>query len=177
MNEYGYDSDDSYEEIRAQVRAHKHATFASGQPHSDYLQVPSFYAGGVRQPAGLLPNAEPLMRANMLRTASEFLKTLKAPWAGDLVGEESCSPHRANQPPHVTLINRMSLLVRTTNDSMNSVLHSLLATEKQRFETSGAAERADLVNIDKIDPRVLLHQNSKSIRNLNHSVMKLMAVQ
>lgn len=60
---------------------------------------------------------------------------------------------------------------------MNSVLHTLHAAEQQRFEVGDAAARADLVSIDKVDPRVLLHQNNKSIRNLSHSVMKLMAVQ
>jgi hypothetical protein len=38
-------------------------------------------------------------------------------------------------------------------------------------------EQSEMVNIDRIDPKVLLYQNSKSLRNLNHSVMKLMAVQ
>lgn len=58
------------------------------------------------------------------------------------------------------------------------MLVSLNNSQEQKFNIFDQFDRRDgNVNIDRIDPRILMYENSISLRNLSHSVMKLMAVQ
>lgn len=51
----------------------------------------------------------------------------------------------------------MSNMVRYTNDSMESALHTLHATEMQKFNMMDNLEQSEIINIDRVDPKILLY--------------------
>ena len=70
----------------------------------------------------------------------------------------------------------MSKMVKCSNESMENVLNTLGTTDCDRINVMDDLEAGE-VDIDNIDPKIMLYENNKSIRNLNHSLMKLVAVQ
>ena len=65
------------------------------------------------------------------------------------------------------LINKMSKMVKFTNNSVNSVIGTL-----NNYKMTGNATSGE-VDVDTSD---LLNKTSTNIKNLNHSLIKLVAV-
>ena len=82
------------------------------------------------------------------------------------------------------LATKMSKFVKHTNSSVNKVLDTLNKTATFNAHAGGQGqaeqqppESPELANISDVDTATLLNNTNVSIKNLNHSLMKLVAVQ
>ena len=69
------------------------------------------------------------------------------------------------------LISKMSKNVKLTNTSLGGVLASL----EQKALQGKNQDKGNEQELN-VDPRILLNKTNLSIKNLNHSLMKLVAV-
>ena len=67
-------------------------------------------------------------------------------------------------------------MVKCTNTSMENVLKTLSTTDIEKLNVMNDLEAGEIQDVDQVDPKIMLYENNKSIRNLNHSLMKLVAV-
>lgn len=73
------------------------------------------------------------------------------------------------------LISKMSKMVNLTNDSLEDVIQSLAIQKEDQFKklAGGQGEAED----EETDPQKLLVKTNSNIKNLNHLLMQLVAVQ